>query len=177
MTVATDLRLVTQAWETKKLEARKQIKIARKQLTMEVQGWDKILSKYGSRAGKGEPLTQAGRTLIASSRALSQEWVSTYLAEILSNLETLMTISSNCEDDVDLDTWLDELLVEKESQSDVVAEGIDRLGDRTERMQAEFEKKMEAVGGGASGGASPRGGDQGSFRSYIYRSLDHMKPD
>ena len=88
-----------------------------------------------------------------------------------------MTISGNCEDDLDLESWLDELLVEKESQTDVVAEGIDRLGDRTERMQAEFEKKMEAVGGGASGGASPRGGDQGGFRSYVYRSLEHMKPD
>ena len=86
------------------LEARKSIKMARMQLTMEVKGWDKMLSKYESRAGKGEPLTQAGRTLIASSGALSQERVSTYLAEILTNLETLMTISGNCEDDVDLDT-------------------------------------------------------------------------
>ena len=136
VTVAADPRLLTLAWETRKLETRKQIKIARKQLTMEVQGWDKMLSKYESRAGKGEPLTQAGRTLIASSEALSQERVSTYLAEILSNLETLMTISGNCKDDVDLDTWLDELLVEKESQTDDVAEGIDQLGDRTERMQA-----------------------------------------
>ena len=80
MTVAADPRLVTQAWETKRLEARKQIKIARKQLTMEVQGWDKMLSKYKSQAGKGEPLTQAGKTLIAISGALSQERVSTYLA-------------------------------------------------------------------------------------------------
>ena len=46
MTVAVDPRLLTLAWETKKLEARKQIKIARKQLTMEVQGWDEMLSKY-----------------------------------------------------------------------------------------------------------------------------------
>ena len=37
--------------------------------------------------------------------------------------------------------------MEKESQTDVVAEGIDQLGDRVDRMQAEFEKKMEAVGG------------------------------
>merc|ERR1711888_326564 len=44
-------------------------------------------------------------------------------------------------------------------------------------MKAEYEKKVEAAGGGASGGASPRGGDQGSFISYHYRSLDHMKPD
>ena len=112
VTVATDPRLVTQAWETKRLEGRKQIKIARQQLTMEVQGWDKMLSKYESRAGKGEPLTQAGRTLIASSAALSEERVSTYLAVILSNLETLMTISGNCEDNLDLESWLDELLVE-----------------------------------------------------------------
>ena len=48
MTVATDPRLVTQAWETKRLDVRKQIKIARKQLTMEVQGWDKMLAKYES---------------------------------------------------------------------------------------------------------------------------------
>ena len=61
--VATDPKLVTQAWESKRLEARKQIRIARKQLTMEVQGWDRMLAKYESRAGKGEPLTQAGRTL------------------------------------------------------------------------------------------------------------------
>ena len=143
------------AWETKKFDARKSIKMARKQLTVEVQGWDKMLSKYESRAGKGEPLTQVGRTLIASSAVLSQERVSTYLAVILSSLDTLMTISGNCEDDLDLDSWLDELLVEKESQTDVVAEGIDRLGDRTERLKAEFERKMEAVGGGASGGSSP----------------------
>ena len=71
--VAADPRLVTLAWETKKLEARKSIKMERKQLTMEVQGWDKMLSKYESPAGKGEPLTQAGRTLIESSGALSQE--------------------------------------------------------------------------------------------------------
>ena len=77
MTVATDPKLVTQTWETKRLEARKQIRIARKQLTMEVQGWDKMLAKYESRAG------QAGRTLIASSGALSQERVSGYLTEIL----------------------------------------------------------------------------------------------
>ena len=177
LTVAADPRLLTPAWKTKELEARKQIKIARKQLTMEVQGWDRMLSKYESWGGKGEPLTQAGRTLIASSGALSQERISTYLAEILSNLVTLMTISGNCKDNLDLYSWLDELLVEKESQTDVVAEGIHRLGDRTERMQAEFEKKMEAVGGRAFGGASPRGGDQGGFSSYIYRSLEHMKPD
>ena len=71
VTVATDPKLVTQAWESKRLEARKQIRIARKQLTMEVQGWDQMLAKYESKAGKGEPLTQAGRTLIASSGALS----------------------------------------------------------------------------------------------------------
>ena len=51
--VAADPRLVTQAWETKKLEARKGIRMARKQLTMEVQGWDKMLSKYEARVTKG----------------------------------------------------------------------------------------------------------------------------
>ena len=174
--VATDPRL-TEAWETKKAEARKSIRMARKQLTQEVQGWDKLLSKYEARVTKGEVLTQAGRTLIGSSAALSQERISTYLAVILSSLEVLMTISGNCKDqEVDLDTWLDELLLEKEAQAEVVGEGIDQLGDRTECTIAEFNKKTEAGGGGASGGVSPRGGDQGGVRTYVYRSLDHMKP-
>ena len=173
--IATDPRL-SEVWEAKKTEARKSIGMGRKQLTQEVRAWDKLLSKYEARAAKGEVLTQAGRTLIGSSAALSQERISTYLAMILSSLEVLMTISGNCKDDVDLDTWLDELLLEKESQTEVVAEGIDQLGDRTESIKAEFEKKMEAGGGGASGGVSPRGGDQGGVRTYVYRSLDHMKP-
>ena len=173
--VATDPKL-SEAWEAKKAEARKSIRMARKQLTQEVQGWDRMLSKYEARVTKGEVLTQAGRTLIGSSAALSQERISTYLAVILSSLEELMTISGNCKDDADLDTWLDELLLEKESQTEVVAEGIDQLGDRTESIKAEFKRKMEAGGEGASGGASPRGGDQGGVRTYVYRSLDHMKP-
>ena len=70
MKIAADPRLVSPIWETKRLEARKNIKMARKQLTAEIQGWDKMLSKYESRAGRGEPLTQAGRTLIASSAVL-----------------------------------------------------------------------------------------------------------
>ena len=46
------------------------------------------------------------------------------------------------------------------------------MGDRTERMKMEPEKKGEA-----SGGVSP-GGEQGpSYRNFTYRSLDHMKPD
>ena len=52
--VAADPRLVTEAWETKKSEARKGIRMARKQLTMEVQGWDKMLSKYEARVVKGD---------------------------------------------------------------------------------------------------------------------------
>ena len=76
--VATDPKL-SEAWEAKKAEARKSIRMARKQLTQEVQGWDRMLSKYEARVTKGEVLTQAGRTLVGSSAALSQERISTYL--------------------------------------------------------------------------------------------------
>jgi hypothetical protein len=174
--IATDPRL-SEVWETKKAEARKSIGMGRKQLTQEVRAWDKLLSKYEARATKGEVQTQAGRTLIGSSAALSQERISTYLAVILSSLEVLMTISGNCKDqEVDLEEWLDNLLLEKETQTEIVAEGIEQLGDRTEGIMAKFDKKMEAEGGGASGGVSPRGGDQGGVRNYVYRSLDHMRP-
>ena len=87
--VAVDPRLVNPVFETKRLEARKAIRMARQQLTAEIKGWDKMLAKYESRAGKGEPLTQAGRTLIVSSSVLSQESASTYLTLILSSIDTL----------------------------------------------------------------------------------------
>ena len=155
--VAVDPRLVNPVFETKRLEARKTIRMARKQLTAEIKGWDKMLAKYESRAGKGEPLTQAGKTLIASSSVLLQESANTYLTLILTAIDQFMRICRNCDSDEDMDTWLDELLVEKESQMDIVSEGIDLLGDRTERMKMEHEKKGEASGGVASGGVSPRG--------------------
>ena len=43
--VATNPKLA-EAWEAKKAEARKSIRMVRKQLTQEVQGWDRMLSKY-----------------------------------------------------------------------------------------------------------------------------------
>ena len=114
--VAGDPKLVNPTYKTKRLEARKTIRMARKQLTAEIKGWDKMLAKYESRVGKGEPLTQAGKTLIASSSILSQESANTYLTLILSAIDTLMTICRNCDSDENMDTWLDELLAEKESQ-------------------------------------------------------------
>ena len=50
--VAADPKL-TEAWEAKKAEARKSIRMARKQLTQEVQGWDRMLSKYEARVTQG----------------------------------------------------------------------------------------------------------------------------
>ena len=167
--VERDPTLGNLAYETKRLEARKAIKVARKQLTAEFKGWDKMLSKYESKVGKGEFLTHAGRTLIESSSRLSQETANTNLTLILSAIDQLMQICGNCDDGQDLDNWLDELLVEKETQMDMIAEGVDLLGDQTEKMRLEPEKKAEA-----SGGASP-GGEQGpSYRNFTYRSLDHM---
>ena len=66
-------------YEAKRLEARKVVKVARKQMTAEFKGWDKMLTKYESKVGKGESLTQVAKTLIESSMRLSQEAINNNL--------------------------------------------------------------------------------------------------
>ena len=99
MKVARDPTLGNPTYEAKRLEARKVITVAQKQLTAEFKGWDKMLSKYESKVGKGEFLTHAGRTLIESSSRLSQETANTNLTLILSAIDQLMQICGNCDDE------------------------------------------------------------------------------
>ena len=122
--------------------------------------------------GKGEVLTKAAKTLIESSARLSQETINNNLSLLLAAIDQLVLICGNYEVGEDTDSWMEDLLGEKESQVDVVGEAVDILGDRTEKLRLEPEKKAEA-----SGGVSPSGEQGSSLKTYVYKSMDHMKPE
>ena len=148
------------------------MKIARMQMSCEVRGWDKTLSKYEAKLVKGDTLTQTARSLVESASKLSQETINNNLSLVLAALDQLVLICGNYQGEGDMDSWVEELLMEKESQMEVVGEAVDMLGDRTERLRLEHEKKAEASGGVSSSG------EQGSgLKTYVYKSMDPMKPD
>ena len=109
-----------------------------------------MLFKYEAKLWKGEALTQAAKTLIESSARLSQETINNNLSLVLATINQLVLICGNYEDGEDTDSWVEDLLGEKESQVDVVGKAVDILGDRTEKLRLEPEKKAEASGGGQS---------------------------
>ena len=62
--------------------------------------------------------------------------------------------------------------MEKESHMEVVGEVVHMLGDRTEKLRLEPEKKADA-----SGGVSLSGEEGSGLKKYVYKIMDHMKPD
>ena len=69
--MARDPTLQDPSYEAKRAEAREVIKIARMQMSCEVQGLDKTLSKFEAKVMKGDTLTQAARTLVKGASKLS----------------------------------------------------------------------------------------------------------
>ena len=66
---------------------------------------------------------------------------------------------------------MDELLAEKDTQADVVAEAVDSLGDRTEKLKIEPEKEKKVE---SPEGVSP---EMEQRPSYVVHRMDHMKPE
>ena len=141
---ARDPTLQDPSYEAKRAEARKVMKIARMQMSCKVRGWDKTLSKYEAKLVKGDTLTQTARSLVESASKLSQETINNNLSLVLAALDQLVLICGNYQGEGDMDSWVEGLLMEKESQMEVGGEVVDLLGDKTEKLRLEAEKKAEA---------------------------------
>ena len=62
---------------------------------------------------------------------LSQETISSNMSIVLATINTLVIICGSYDREEVPETWVEELLAEKESQGDVIGEAVDPLGDRT----------------------------------------------
>ena len=80
---------------------------------------------------------------------LSQESIGENMSIILASIDSLLIICGNYDGEEMSETWVDGLLAE------VVAEAVDSLGDRTEKLknEPEKEKKVESSGGVSPGGS------------------------
>ena len=108
--------------------------------------------KYEAKLKKEGSLSHATRTLVESSARLSQESIGNNMSIILASIDLLLIICGNYNGEEMPDTLVDDLLAEKDSQAFVVAEAMDSLGDRTEKLKIEPEKEKRVE---SSGGVSP----------------------
>ena len=81
--------------EDQKKTLRARIKIARRNLTQEVNHWDKDLQKYEKKKAKEGMLTNSARSLIKASSEVSQESLLRLLAVVTSSLESLVFMCGN----------------------------------------------------------------------------------
>ena len=126
---ASDVTLNCEELENQKKTLRAKIKVARRNLTQEINHWDKDLLKYEKKKTKDG-------SLIEASSKVSQESLLHLLAVVTSSLESLVYLCGNLEasDSAILEKWLDELLEEMDSQKDIVNDVIEQLSDLSEAL-------------------------------------------
>lgn len=171
--LASDVTLEVAELEKKRKEARAKIKVAQKHLTQEVNVWEKQLSKFEGKMKKEGSLTQSARSFVESSSKHSQESKTKYLAVVMDDLDSLVFLCGNLQyaDSVVLNWWLDGLMEKQESQRDSVTEAIELLGEKSEQLIIQTERKREVVAV-----ASP-GGDQVIRKpSFTFRSIEPLRP-
>ena len=158
--------------ESQKKSLRAKIKIARNNMTIEANQWEKQITKYETKAKEGR-LTNSTRSLLRSTSEVSQELLWRQLAVVTGALEELLFMCRNfgCANQTVLDGCLDDLVRELEDQKDAVSEAIEELGDRTENLLIQQEENMVVEGTDAS-----RGVQAASKKSWTFKNMTHIQP-
>ena len=130
---ASDVTLNSDELEDQKKTLQAKIKIARRNLTQEINQWDKHIQMYEKKKAKEGMLTNSARSLIKASSDVSQESMLRLLTVVTSSLESLVFMCGNltANESVILDKWLDELLDEIDSQKDIINDAIETLSNRS----------------------------------------------
>ena len=94
---ASDVTLNCEELENQKKTLWARIKVARRNLTQEINHWDKDLQKHEKKKTKEGMLTSSARSLIKASSEVSQESLLHLLAVVTSSLESLVYLCGNIE--------------------------------------------------------------------------------
>ena len=81
--------------EDQKKTLQAKIKIARRNLTQEINQWDKHMQKYEKKKAKEGMLTNSARSLIKASSDVSQESMLRLLTVVTSSLESMVFMCGN----------------------------------------------------------------------------------